>query len=72
MNNSSGDDSISKPLLGVGEDDDDLLEPTDRETGLSTREAERRLKIYGFNELAEKERNPLLEFCQTFGDLCRL
>ena len=57
---------MSKPLLGVGEDDGNLLEPTDRETGLSTREAERRLKIYGFNELAEKERNPLLEFLSNF------
>ena len=66
MNSTSSDDAMSKPLLGVGEDDGNLLEPTDRETGLSTREAERRLKIYGFNELAEKERNPLLEFLSNF------
>ena len=68
VNSRDGDESMSRPLLDVGEDgvDSTLLEATDRETGLSTREAEKRLKIYGYNELAEKERNPLLEFLSNF------
>ena len=66
--NGGADDSMSRPLLDVGEDsvDSTLLEATDRESGLSTREAEKRLKTYGYNELAEKERNPLLEFLSNF------
>jgi H+-transporting ATPase len=68
VNSRDGDESMSRPLLDVGDDgvDSTLLEATDRETGLSTREAEKRLKIYGYNELAEKERNPLLEFLSNF------
>ena len=35
---------------------------TDRAMGLTSTEAERRLDVFGYNELAEKESNPCLEF----------
>ena len=35
---------------------------TDRTMGLTSSEAERRLDVFGYNELAEKESNPCLEF----------
>ena len=40
--------------------------PRPPEDGLSTAEAQRLLAIHGYNELAEEERNPLLEFLGNF------
>ena len=42
------------------------LDPTEIETGLTESEANRRLALFGYNELAEKERNKLLEFLGNF------
>ena len=60
-----------EPLLKAGSKDEansDYPEPVPHppEDGLSSAEAARLLEIHGYNELAEEERNPLLEFLSNF------
>eukprot|EP00946_MAST-07B_sp_MAST-7B-sp1_P001572 g1572.t1 len=59
---------LTEPLIDHSETKADYPEDVPRppEDGLSTAEAERLLAIHGFNELAEEERNPLLEFLGNF------
>lgn len=42
---------------------------TDSEKGLSTEEVERRLKLYGYNEVPTKKTNPLIPFAKKFWGL---
>ena len=62
---------LDEPLLVAGSKDEansDYPEPVPHppEDGLSSAEAARLLEIHGYNELAEEERNPLLEFLSNF------
>ncbi len=62
---------MEKIILGVDEAKDKeanelFRELASSEKGLSGREAEERLKLYGHNEITEKKRNPLLKFLGYF------
>ena len=64
---------LSEPLLNHSESKADYPSgggsgdvPRPPESGLSSKEAEELLLVHGYNELAEEERNPLLEFLGNF------
>jgi H+-transporting ATPase len=64
--NQEGRSSNAKPIKVEVQSEESRVQAALLTSGLTTEEAQRRLAQYGYNELPEKKRNPVVEFLSHF------